>query len=815
MEGSSRDIKDDPDLEVGPEPPKPTVAGNGSGNPPSPQTAAAALKKDRARVRFNSNAAANPPPTSANPPSTPQAPGVTRPRPSLLRGPSAEAVKTLSDAKDAEDDSDPESKEAMVAARERARIMADNIHNDSSAIDRDSLESSAAGTPGYDSPFSIPLQDLTEAGTSKDGFHKLPSEDKEGHGLKDEAFKLVRAHTQRFGPSASSGQDSPEDKEGKGKGKQHEERTLTELNDGNFDGVLYDVPAPEQYRGSVLSQLLKLYKPPEPSFKGTHHRAASTSSVISDGTPTVQGTPSGASTPRRKWYEANKSQDTLANLIEASSRLANPTDAAGGDKDKAKKNGKKPQRPANRRTQSANRLSGLWQQQEARITVHIAETLARQDYIIRLCRALMLFGAPTHRLEEYLSMTARVLEIDGQFLYLPGCMIISFDDKSTHTTEVRIVRTGQGIDLGKLKDVHLIYKEVMHDVCGVEEATEKLENLMKRKDKFHKWLRVVMFGLMSATAAPFSFGARLIDLPLIFAFGCLIGVLQLIVAPNSALYSNVFEVSSTILVSFLARTFGSIKKDGEEIFCFGALAQGGIVMLLPGYMVLCSALELQSRAIVPGSIRIVYAVIYSLLLGFGITVGAALYGLFNSAPSNTTTCTDAMNPYYAFIFVPPFVVSLCIIYQAKWRQMPVMVVVSFAGYMVNYWSAQKFISSPQISSTLGAFAVGLLANLYSRLRHGVAAAILIPAVFCQVPGSLASTGGLLSGLKVANSLTNATGEVEGTSSVQFTAGSNPDSLVFSVAASMIQIAIGIAVGLFMSSLLIYPLGKRRSALFSF
>ncbi|KAH7261100.1 uncharacterized protein BKA55DRAFT_536107 [Fusarium redolens] len=808
MEGTSRDIQDEPDLEVGPEPPK-TGSGSGSGSgadtPPSPKTAAAALKKDKARVRFNSNAAANPPPKSSTPPPAAGGP-IAKPRPSLLRGSSAEAVKTLHDA---EHESDPESKEAMVAAQERARIMAANIHNDSSAIDRDSLESST-GTAAWDSPYgsSIPLQTLNEGSSSREGFHKLPSEEQEAHGLKDEAFKLVRAHTQRFGPS-STGQNSPANKDTK-----HEERApLTELNDGNFDGVLYDVPAPEQYRGSVLSQLLKLYKPPEPPFKGSHHRAASTSSVLSEaGTPTVQGTPSGASTPKRKWYDQNKSQDTLANLIEASSRLANPNDP---DDKRKKTTGKRPQRPGHKRTTSANRLSGLWQQQEARITVHIAETLARQDYIIKLCRALMLFGAPTHRLEEYLSMTARVLEIDGQFLYLPGCMIISFDDRSTHTTEVRIVRTSQGIDLGKLKDVHLIYKEVMHDVVGVEEATEKLESLMKRKDKFHRWLRVVMFGLMSVCAAPFSFGARLIDLPLIFAFGCLIGVLQLIVAPNSALYSNVFEVSSTIIVSFLARTFGSISSGGEEIFCFGALAQGGIVMLLPGYMVLCSALELQSRAIVPGSIRIVYAVIYSLLLGFGITVGAALYGLFDSNPSNTTTCPDAMNPYYGFIFVPFFVISMCIVYQAKWRQMPVMVIVSFAGYMVNYWSGQRFKSSPQISSTLGALAVGLLANLYSRLRHGVAAAILIPAVFCQVPGSLASTGGLLSGLQVANSITNATGEINGTSSVQFQQGSNPDNLVFSVAASMIQIAIGIAVGLFMSSLLIYPLGKRRSALFSF
>ncbi|KAF4452690.1 hypothetical protein F53441_4497 [Fusarium austroafricanum] len=802
MEGSSRDIQDEPDLEVGPDPPKPEPSGSGTSTPPSPKAdAVAALKKEKARVRFNSNAAANPPSTSPQPP-------VSRPRPSLLRGGSAEAVKTLHDA---DHESDPESKEAATAARERARIMAANIHNESAIDDRDSFESSTGtGTAGWNSPYgsSIPLQNLNENGNNKEGFHKLPSQEQEATGLKDEAFKLVRAHTQRF-DSSKTGNASPDHKET----RQEERAPLTELNDGNYDGI-YDVPAPEQYRGSVLSQLLKLYKPPEPPFKGTHHRAASTSSVLTGsdlGTPTVQGTPSGASTPKRKWYDQNKSQDTLANLIEASSRLANPSESD----DKKKKTGKKPQRPGNKRTTSANRLSGLWQQQEARITVHIAETLARQAYIIKLCRALMLVGAPTHRLEEYLSMSARVLEIDGQFLYIPGCMIVSFDDRSTHTTEVRIVRTSQGIDLGKMKDVHQIYKEVMHDVIGVEEATEKLENLMKSKDKFHAWLRVVMFGLMSVCAAPFSFGARLIDLPLIFAFGCLIGVLQLIVAPSSALYSNVFEVSSTIIVTFLARTFGSIKKGGEEIFCFGALAQGGIVMLLPGYMVLCSALELQSRAIVPGSIRIVYAVIYSLLLGFGITVGSALYGLFDSDPSNTTTCPNAMNPYYGFIFVPFFVISMCMVYQAKWRQMPVMIVVSFAGYMVNYFSAQKFSSSPQISSTVGAFAVGLLANLYSRLRHGVAAAILIPAVFCQVPGSLASTGGLLSGLQVANSITNATGEINGTSSVQLQQGGNPDNLVFSVAASMIQIAIGIAVGLFMSSLLIYPLGKRRSALFSF
>jgi uncharacterized membrane protein YjjB (DUF3815 family) len=105
--------------------------------------------------------------------------------------------------------------------------------------------------------------------------------------------------------------------------------------------------------------------------------------------------------------------------------------------------------------------------------------------------------------------------------------------------------------------------------------------------------------------------------------------------------------------------------------------------------------------------------------------------------------------------------------------------------------------------------VGVLANLYSRLRHGVAAATLIPAIFTQVPGGLASTGGLISGLQLANDVvSNSTGGQTGIPEYS-------NTVVFNVAASMIQIAIGIAVGLFLSALVIYPLGKRRSGLFSF
>ncbi|KAJ3962829.1 hypothetical protein N0V92_000397 [Colletotrichum tropicale] len=809
--------------------------------------AAAALKKEKGRVRFNSRAAVTQPPTSPPPVATLPVPTPANPpRPSILRGSSGSSIPTVATL--AQDNPRPsveserqEAKSAAAAAQERARQVAANIQLGSPTREsRVSVESAGTTTASeYETPSRegayIPLQDLNSdqplTGKAKE------EEEKHEHQaqLNSEAYRIVRAHTWRIADKSESeaGPSNAQDAEK----TEQTDHLLPEVNDGNYDGV-YVVPPPKQYRGSVLSQLLKLYKPAEGPVQPPNNRnsVASFSNFggpLSTGTPGSESgttTPTGTATPsRKKWYQANRSQETLVNLIEASARLANPNQQGEGPGSPKDGKAAKKQRPKHKRTTSNSRISAYLarEEEEAKITVHIAETLARQEYIITLCRALMLFGAPTHRLEEYLSTTAKVLEIDGQFLYLPGCMVISFDDRSVHTTEVRMVRAAQGIDLGKLRDTHHVYKEVIHDVVSVNEGIERLDALIKSKDKFHVWIRVLVFGLTSVTAAPFSFGARLIDLPLAFCFGCLVGFLQLIVAAQSKLYSNVLEVTATVLVSFLARAFGSIR--GGNLFCFSAIAQGGIVMLLPGYMVsprhrrklrtaadgpVCSALELQSRAIVPGSIRIVYAVIYSLFLGFGITIGTAIYGLIDENAVSTTTCENQIPTYLTFIFVPLFVVCIAILYQAKWRQMPVMLVVAFAGYMVNYFSGLRFSAAPQVANTLGALTVGVLANLYSRVRHGVAAATLIPAIFTQVPGGLASTGGLLSGLTTANKITNSTHSVNGTSSVTYDS-TEMNSVVFNVAASMIQIAIGIAVGLFLSSLIIYPLGKRRSGLFSF
>lgn len=717
-------------------------------------------RKEKGRVRFNSKSHMTSEPSTAASGSENRRPSEgAKPRPSLVRNPNS-SNSVVSSEPDP-DVSDPKKYKSAIEAQQRAKALAEDAQRNplSPGNHEDEDDRLFNWVRGSRSPPStawsedledenrndlVPLTTLESnqragepSGTKPDEI--TAEEQNEQRNL--EAQELLMAHG--FGAQAQ--------------GLQQVTATAAQVDGvaGPRDSVMSTRGSAP--RGGVFYQILQAYRNPDLTFHPMQSIESGLTAYDSPagGLGTVR-TPSssGRQTPRRKWHEKPeaRSTETLATLVGASTKLANPN---------AKEKQTRPQtsasstRPNHRRKTSGSRILSMIgaraPEDEARITIHVADILQRQKYLIKMCRALMLFGAPTHRLEEYLSMAANVLEITCQFLYIPGCMIISFDDVLTHTAEVKIVRTQQGVNLGKLKDIHDIYKEVLHDCIGLDDAVAHLDEIISAKDRFPLWVVILAYGFASAVVACF-FSARLIDLPPIFVMGTALGFMQLYLAPMSRTYSNVFEIVAAVLLSFIARGLGSIQ--GGGLFCFSALAQSSIALILPGWMVLCSALELQSKSMVAGSVRMVYAVIYSLFLGYGITVGTALYGAIDPNAANESTCREPLASHWNFLFIPLYAFFSTIMVQAKWKQMPVMILIATAGYAVNFWSSQKFSASAPIAYTFGAFTIGVLANLYSRLRHGVAAAALLPAVYCQVPGSLASSGAVTSAICISQSLAN-------------------------------------------------------------
>ncbi|KAG6027533.1 hypothetical protein E4U40_001474 [Claviceps sp. LM458 group G5] len=99
---------------------------------------------------------------------------------------------------------------------------------------------------------------------------------------------------------------------------------------------------------------------------------------------------------------------------------------------------------------------------------------------------LLSYGAPTHRLEEYMFMSSRALEIEARFFYIPDCMTIGLDPgpSTAHPAEVELVRVSNGTNLGRQQDVHDILMDVTHDRLGVEEAARRLDEVLDKRPKF-------------------------------------------------------------------------------------------------------------------------------------------------------------------------------------------------------------------------------------------------------------------------------------------------------------------------------------------
>ena len=187
------------------------------------------------------------------------------------------------------------------------------------------------------------------------------------------------------------------------------------------------VPRPTEYREGYLSSLLKLYDQeglgsaishipsgPTGAARAVAKRSTSVTPLLGQGEDIAADTPtqtpvttpggspvsSGATTPRQKhqkWYyknAANQSTGALSDLVSSSTVFAQP----GGSKQSSVVRPKPKHRPLSHQALAAF-VKNKPLEDDTGIQIHIAELAQSHDYLLKMCRALMLFGAPTHRLE--------------------------------------------------------------------------------------------------------------------------------------------------------------------------------------------------------------------------------------------------------------------------------------------------------------------------------------------------------------------------------------------------------------------------------
>ncbi|KAI1304283.1 hypothetical protein EDD11_005237 [Mortierella claussenii] len=405
----------------------------------------------------------------------------------------------------------------------------------------------------------------------------------------------------------------------------------------------------------------------------------------------------------------------------------------------------------------------------------IAEILTRQSFLIMMAKALILYGAPSHRIEETCALLAVKMDVDATFNLLPGSMTISFSDPETHTSDTRHFKCSQGMDMNKLAGVHRIALAVLKGQDTIEKANWELEQLTLEPNIFPLWLTLLGWMGSSAFVAPLAFGGGGWDMLLAGCCGLMVGVLG-IVASKIPVYGNVFEMTASILVGFIAKAFG-------DRVCFSAVALAGVVVLLPGLLLTQAIMELSSRNIVSGAVRMFYALMYAFFLGFGLTIGAELWDYITGGPTtvSTTACQHPISQWWYFIVYPAVSASINIVFNAHPRQWFGMTFVTAVGLVVTLFLK----SGPQITAAIAAFAVGITGQVYGRLTGQLSYVPLLSGVLLLVPGSVGVRG------------------------ILAIIGSDP-SQGFTFVLTMIHVSVAITLGVFCSALVCYPFWRRST-----
>lgn len=357
----------------------------------------------------------------------------------------------------------------------------------------------------------------------------------------------------------------------------------------------------------------------------------------------------------------------------------------------------------------------------------------RAELVMEVGRSLLSLGAPAHRLEDAMQLVARRLGLEGQFYCTPTALIATLGrgkDRRTHMSRVE----DTGMDLGKLAAIHEVMESLSRDESGPVAAIRKVREIMDGPPT-HRPVLMPLASLLVASAVAIILGAGPVELALAALLGLQTGLLGKLFGSGRAV-PRLFPAAAGLLAALVA---GLAAAFTEPISLFLVIV-AGLIVLMPGLAIALAARELGTGHLVSGSAHMAGAIFTLLLVGFGVALGTELAQMA-TGPLVPGDGTADMPIWTRWVAVLAAAVGFTMLFGAPTSQLGWIFLGSILAAEVGGRAADAF--NPALGALLGALCVGVLGNLYARLRNRPASLVHMPGIMLLVPGSL-GFGGLTS-----------------------------------------------------------------------
>ncbi len=357
-----------------------------------------------------------------------------------------------------------------------------------------------------------------------------------------------------------------------------------------------------------------------------------------------------------------------------------------------------------------------------------AEFRRKTRFVVRLGRALHECGTTSQRVERHLTNVTRMLGLNGSFLISPTTFTCAFweDDELDQFIHIERVEPADN-NLGRLWEIDRLVESIADGSTSFGDGAVELERLTNAPLNYSPWANALSWALMGG-----SFSALLSANPLdCIAAAALSLVLFLINQPCSR------NASWSLVVTILAPFVSGLLASAVVALGIGInvpfVILSSIIIYIPGLALTVALTEISARHLISGSSRLVDAVMLFLKLFFGAIGGVAVA---NFIFHGTGGGVDVLSPLPAWKTYPAIAgLSLGIGIAMNIPQRKMLWGLISAGIAYGAASAGEMWFGMYAGMFLGALAVGLFSNLYSRLTRGPGSILMTQGIVLLVPGS--------------------------------------------------------------------------------
>ena len=355
------------------------------------------------------------------------------------------------------------------------------------------------------------------------------------------------------------------------------------------------------------------------------------------------------------------------------------------------------------------------------------EFIRVRRFIVKLGKMLHKYGTPSFRLEAHLAEVAAYLKVHASFNSTPTSLtsVIWSDHHEDEYTHAARMQPGE-LDLGSLSRTDELVSALIAGELNLIEADERLSQI-EAKVKFLHPLGMMFAYSFSTGSFAVLMGASLLDALASGAIG-LIMYLFVFWSQHSRRVLYMLEPAVAIVAGVLACAIAHYLEPGINI---RLVVLSSIIVFIPGLALAIGLAELSSRHVVSGTARVMDALMQLFKLYFGAFLGISIgFAIFTEVEHNPLI---KLPPWSLFVAVLILCTALVPIFNIRLKHAPFAVLCGFVGYFSTFW-ASKYLEFG-LGTFVGAFAVGVFANLFARFAKAPATIVLMQGLIVLVPGS--------------------------------------------------------------------------------